>query len=198
VSSPPTEHGGALDELLSERDVRRLEPLYCRAVDRHDAELLRSLFHPDGVEQRGGPPARMWDVAGPMIQTLRSLFRSTFHSVTQATVAVAGDRATSESYYVSVVVVDGGRPSLSKVFGDRFADDAERAGRVDQAHEIVSAGRYLSRYERRAGEWRFAHRCVVTEWNRCGPNRSNFTDGLLANLNRSAPESPGIDYGRSA
>jgi hypothetical protein len=175
----------SIELLLAERAIRRLEPSYCRAVDRLDVDLLRSLFHADGVEQRGGPPANAWDMAGPMIEALRTLFSTTFHTVTQTIIDVAGDHATSESYYNSVVVAPGGTESLTQVFGADFVAGAERSGVADRPHEIVSAGRYLSRYERRDGSWRFTSRLVVTEWNHCAVAGSRFVGGLLGGLNRT-------------
>jgi hypothetical protein len=174
-----------IELLLSEREIRRLEPSYCRAVDRLDTDLLRSLFHPDGVEQRGGPPVNAWDMAEPMIDALRTLFSSTFHTVTQTIIDVAADHATSESSYNSVVVAPGGTESLTRVFGADYVALAEQSGLADRPHEIISAGRYLSRYERRHESWRFTSRLVVTEWNHCAIAGSRFEGGLLAGLNRT-------------
>lgn len=171
--------------LIDQQALARLEPLYCRAVDRLDAQLLRSLFHPDGVEQRGGDPVLMHAAAEPMIDGLRSLFTATHHTVTQALIDIAGDRATSESYYLSTVIAPGGRSSIERVFGDRYASEAERAGTLEQPHEISTGGRYLSRYERFEGRWVFVHRLVVVEWNRCEVSRGRYDGGLLSSLNRS-------------
>ena len=35
-----------------------------------------------------------------------------------------------------------------------------------QAREIVIGGRYLDRYERRAGVWKFLHRSLALDWCR--------------------------------
>ncbi|MGD9795578.1 MAG: nuclear transport factor 2 family protein [Acidimicrobiia bacterium] len=174
-----------LQKLFDEQAIARLEPLCCRAVDRLDAELLRSLFHPDGVEQRGGDPVPVHAAADAIMDGLRGLFISTHHTVTQAVIDIDGDDASSESYYLSTVIASGGPDSIERVFGDRYAADAERAGTIDRPHEIRTGGRYLSRYTRHGGRWVFVHRLVVVEWNRCEVSLGHYDGGLLCGLNRS-------------
>ncbi len=49
--------------------------------------------------------------------------------------------------------------------------------RVDADGELVqSFGRYLDRFERRAGQWRIANRIAVTEWPPPSPGTEPVTD----------------------
>lgn len=145
-----------------------------------------SLFHPEGVEQRGGAPFLVRDAAEATMDALRSLFAQTYHCVTQSIVDLEGARGVSESYYFSRLVTPPGRESLEAVFGVDHAAEIARSGEPDGPYEIVSGGRYLSSYERRDGSWRFTHRLVVTEWNQVGPVTGRYAGGVLGGLNLSA------------
>src|SRR5687768_13411129 len=42
-----------LQRLLDEREIERRLADYCRGVDRGDAELVASVYHPDGTDDHG-------------------------------------------------------------------------------------------------------------------------------------------------
>jgi hypothetical protein len=130
-----------LDQLR--RDVQylkdRTEILDCiarhaRGHDRHDAELITSAYHENGVDEHGyavnpGPQYAEWANAQHAASSTSHL-----HNVTTHLCEIDGDIANCESYTMVVLV----------------APDAKTA--------TIMNGRYLDRLERRDGTWRIAVR----------------------------------------
>lgn len=172
--------------LLDERDIARLEPLFCRAIDRRDLALLLSLFHADATERRGDREIHVHGEAAGQLGYMVAHFLSTFHSVTQSLVDVRGDRAISESYYLSRVLLPAEHETLAQMFGATYLESwtAEEASRP---FTILSGGRYLSRYVRDGAVWRFIGREVLNEWNECGPSRQHYAGGMLARIRAPMP-----------
>lgn len=136
-----------LDELR--RDVRylkdRVQILDCitrhaRGHDRHDAELMTSAFHDDGVDEHGefinlGPDYAEWaNAAHSGGYTLHA------HNITNHTCEIDGDVAHCESYVIGAFL---------------------HRSRPDRAH--FANGRYVDRLERRDGVWRIAVRRTVID-----------------------------------
>ena len=44
---------GDVQKLLDREAIKELVNLYCRAADRHDHELMRSLYHQDAIDDHG-------------------------------------------------------------------------------------------------------------------------------------------------
>lgn len=130
---------------LHERDIERVLRAYCRAIDRCDEELLRSVYHDDAYDDHGagfrGPATEYvpWVLA-----LLRDRFVTTSHSLSNAYIELEGNAARVESYVTAHHVVAGDEDvQMCSVFG----------------------GRYVDRFERRPSVgWRIARRTVVAEW----------------------------------
>ncbi len=149
-----------LDLALSRQALHELLTAYCRGVDRADAALLASCFHDDAVVVTGtlNGPAREF-VPG-MTALLRQNVKRVFHAVSNEWFQIAGDRAVGESYAIAV--------------GTVAADGAD----VD----TLVGGRYLDRFERRAGTWKIAERVFVQDWNMRQPSTAAFDDAFYAGL----------------
>jgi ketosteroid isomerase-like protein len=133
-----------LETLLAERAIDRALKSYCRGVDRRDAELVRSVYHDDAIEDHGGAY-----VGGPdgyvewLIRRVR-YFVGTTHNLHNVLIDIHGDEANVESYCTAhhVAAADNGELTV-----DTFVC------------------RYIDRFENRPGiGWRIAHRIVVREW----------------------------------
>ncbi|MDO3402779.1 nuclear transport factor 2 family protein [Mycolicibacterium neoaurum] len=132
--------------MAAERDIERALHTYCRAIDRRDPELLRTVYHDDAIDDHGGA-----FIGGPdgyvtwVIDHLEH-FVSTMHTLqnTLIDVDISSGVARSESYCVAHHVRPGSDDDLvMDVFGCRYVDRFER---------------------REAGVWKIAHRVVVAEW----------------------------------
>jgi hypothetical protein len=114
---------------------------YCRGVDRLDAELIKSAYHPDGYDDHGDLKGSVDEFVEDLVPLLRSNYLSTSHNICNQLIELDGDRAFVESYLIAVHVTE--------------TDGT-------QYQEIVF-GRYVDRFEKRAGDWRSAHRVVVID-----------------------------------
>jgi hypothetical protein len=131
--------------LEAERDIRSVIDCYGRAIDRNDAALLESLFHPDAVVHYG--PDVFEGIAVdfiPAVLAVQAAMIRTQHLLGQSRIEIGGDQAWAETYSHAVHLI------------------ARDAGEV----EFVSGARYLDRLERRDGRWRIAMRQVVVDWLR--------------------------------
>jgi hypothetical protein len=111
-----------------------------RGIDRCDLELIRSAYHPDAHEEHGPYSGPAWEYAERVVQSKRADTEYMSHFVSNILVELRGnDTAWAESYFLSVQRATG--------------KQEQRAG-----------GRYVDRFERRAGEWKIAERLVIVDW----------------------------------
>jgi len=118
--------------------LRDLVMRYCRGADRRDFGLVRSLYHDDAIDDhgamfRGGPDAFVaW------LPEATAPWELTIHSITNSLFAIDGDQAEGEHHVC-----------------------AYHRTWPPQRREYIVYGRYLDRYERRHGEWKFSYRSLV-------------------------------------
>jgi hypothetical protein len=115
---------------------------YCRAIDRRDYDLLRTVYHPGAIDLHGGYFAGPAEEFFEEVPRQLAPFAATTHVITNAYFVVDGDRAEGESYLLANHVTLDSPP-----------------------RNIMVSGRYLDRFERRNGEWRIAHRTCVVDWS---------------------------------
>ena len=131
-----------LSELIDHHLIRQTLERYCRGIDRLDAALIDSVYWEDSTDNHGiyvGPGPGFSAFIIPM---LREAFERTMHFLGQSNIAVTGNRAAADSYFVAYHTRrDGTTLSLD-----------------------VAAGRYADMLERRGGEWRLKDRTVVMDW----------------------------------
>ncbi len=132
-----------LETISAHLEIQQTIARYCRGVDRGDAELIKSVYHPDGIQE-----------AGPMFNGLGIAFADFLvteldkssaicnHFATNIYIELDGDMARVESYFFAV-------NSL-----------AEPEGAVD-----VAVARHLDRFECRDGVWKIAHSRIVLDWS---------------------------------
>jgi len=127
--------------MLSAKDeIRELALLYARGVDRKDFALLRTLYTSDGIDHHG---VFFRGSASDYVRFLeKSLpnIRYTGHHICNHLISVSGDEGEGEVYAVAWHVTPG-------------------AGRA--LVEDIQLVRYLDRYRREDGRWRFARRDVA-------------------------------------
>ena len=139
-------------QALEDKDaIRDLCAIYCRALDRLDAELLRSVYFDDAQESRGfyegGPDGFVkfaMDVLGQ--------HDANQHTLGQITIELDGDTAYSEAYFLAF---------------HRYKEKGDD-------RDFWVGGRYIDRFERRDGVWKIAYRSEINDWVSSKPAAEEF------------------------
>lgn len=164
--------------LLSDhREIENLLKIYCRAIDRLDVDLLKSIYHPDATDSHGAFEGNAHEFADFIIDNLRTSTSYGFHTVTHAVIDIEGDVAASEAYYMGYHRIPVGREKLTAFFGESYVARAEQEGSLDREHEFECGGRYIDRFERRDGAWKIAKRRITNEWRRSAATTPYWLEG---------------------
>ena len=135
-----------LTDLLAKQEIQELALKYSRGLDRLDADLLRSVFFEDAYCEYGfynGAVAPFIDFCMGALGE----HAANHHMIGNVLIEVEGDEAFGEVYF----------NAYHKVAGESGFE------------EVIIAGRYLDRYERREGEWKIAYRSERNDWSRTQP-----------------------------
>jgi hypothetical protein len=135
--------------------------LYCRGIDRCDAEQLASVFTPDARIDYGDGAKSPAETIPGLIAGLGAM-RLTQHNIGNTVMRLNGESAKAETNCVALHII----PT------------------PDGAIELVVGGRYLDTLEKREGRWRIAERLYVMDWNRTSPSTMQDAGGLFDTLKR--------------
>ena len=164
-----------VQEMLDEHALRKLVHAYCRAVDRGDLDTLRSLYHHDAEDRHGTFSSGSVDTFLRTLADMRPHIRSMQHHVTTTNFVISGDTAEGEIYSIAT---------------HSFA-----AG--DGETEVVVGGRYLDKYEKRSGAWKFTTRSIVTDWAHVhNPSTVDLSHPMTRNTprGRPGPDDPSYEF----
>ena len=133
----------ALQVLLAKQEITEVLYRYCRAFDRMDDALARTVFHTGGTcnysNRAGAPDLLFVDYLGPSVAS-RARFHNHSHQVTNILIELDGDNAASEAYFTASLQSE---PEKGKIT------------------EPLYRGRYLAQWARREGRWGIDHRHVI-------------------------------------
>lgn len=153
--SPMSVDTAALDAALSRDAIRTLLTGYCRGADRGDKELLASVYWEDSTVISGIVNASGPEFASAIVDYVTANLDYCFHSIANEWIEVKGDHAVGEHYIIAHMSVGG--------------------------QDIMTGGRYIDSYERRAGVWKIKSRTFVADWNTTHP-KSMELDGMYEPL----------------
>lgn len=143
-----------LRQLADRQAIMDCAVRFSRGVNRLDRELLKSVFHPDAIDDHSFFVGNREQ----LVRWIEGVYREleiTQHFVTNQTVELDGDTAHAETYWlVANVTRDGGKV-------------------------ILRGGRYIDRLERRNGIWAISARVCLIEWN-CGTEELQMPPAALA------------------
>ncbi|MCW3843595.1 nuclear transport factor 2 family protein, partial [Micromonospora yasonensis] len=88
-------------ELADRQHIHEVVLRYCRGIDRLDLDLVRSAYHPDGVDHHTGFDGPVDEFLAWVEPLLRRLTGTT-HIVGNHLVELHGDRAVAETYGTAV------------------------------------------------------------------------------------------------
>ena len=161
----------SLQSLIDKSEIRELVQLFCRAADRKDIELMRSLYHEGATDDHG---AFFSGLASEFFEQLPAIQQSMLilhHNITSHIIALDGDRAEGEVYVIA------------------FHQVKTESGPMD----LLIGGRYLDRYERKSGQWKFSHRSVLADWVHSNePSLVNLDHPLVkgSHIGEGGPDDP--------
>lgn len=145
----------AVETLLAKQEIYELACKYCRALDRLDGDLMRSVFFEDAWCEYGfynGPPAEFAEFSMAALGG----HEANHHMLGNVLIDVEGDEAFGEVYFHAY-------HKLKAASGSGFED-------------LVIAGRYIDRYEKRDGAWKIAYRSERNDWSRTAPTNDVYFD----------------------
>jgi len=148
--------------------------LYCRGIDRCDAEQLAAVFTPDAHLDYGSGAAPIAETIAGLMAGLGGM-RLTQHNISNTVMRLDGDTAKAETNCVALHII----PT------------------PDGEIELVVGGRYLDRLVKLEGRWRIAERLYVMDWNRTSPATMQTAGGLFDGLQRRGarvPEDPSVAW----
>ncbi len=140
-----------IEELLAKQEIYELSCNYMRGLDRLDAALMRTVFHDDATVDYGffkGSASDFVDFAQGALKD----HLANHHMIGQANIEVDGDHATGEIYFQAFHKVD----------------------MEGELRDLFVAGRYVDRYEKRDGVWKFSFRSEVNDWSRTEADADNY------------------------
>lgn len=143
-------------DLLARAAIADLIARYCHVIDRRRWDDMGQCFHDDAT-YRFGSIVGGWRDFVAAARTIIDPLRISHHQTGNMLIVVTGDGADAETYFTA----------YHRVAADAAADGVFRGTGSD--YDVVMAGRYIDRFERRGGDWRIAHRTGVTDWRRDSP-----------------------------
>lgn len=144
-----------LQYLMDRTEIMDVIYRYARGLDRHDDDLLESVFHEDAVDQHGKWVGGREEFVRWANHEAHNEIAAHTHSMTTHTCEIDGDTAHAESYVM-------------------YALRRRESDKV-----VVGGGRYLDRLERRDGEWRIAARRLITDWRLIADAPPPLKDGVF-------------------
>lgn len=131
-----------LAELLDRQQIHEVVLRYCRGIDRLDFDLVRSAYHPGGIDHHTGFDGTV-DEYIEWVRPLLSSYAGTTHIVGNHLGELHGDRAIAETYGMAV---HWGLPES------------------DPRRNFISGFRYVDLMSKRDGQWAIDERFAVREW----------------------------------
>jgi hypothetical protein len=162
-----------LQALADREAIREVIYRYCRAIDREDADLGRSVFHEDATADYGeiyrGSGRGFYDFS---FGATKGLNCRTHHQVGNVIISLNGDRASSEAYVRSVF----------RLFtGDRIMQSQAWA-------------RYIDQWSCRDGVWAIDNRLAITDFDEAMREVSTHDSASVGRRGRDDPSYAGMGY----
>ena len=140
-----------LEDFLAKQEIYELACNYMRGLDRLDKDLLLSVFFADAWCEYGFSNGNASEFIDYAINALQA-HEANHHMIGNVLIDVEGDEAFGEVYF----------HAYHKVQGESGFED------------IIIAGRYLDRYEKRQDTWKFAYRSERVDWSRTQPTSDSY------------------------
>jgi hypothetical protein len=134
-----------IDELLDKQAITEVLYRYCRGCDRAEEQAILACFHPGSLHRHGGFEGTSADFTALAMKIIRAT-KLTKHLLTNVLIELQGSVAYSESHY--------------------FAYHRQVDRNSGAESDYFTGGRYLDRFEKRAGTWKIVRRVGLIDFER--------------------------------
>lgn len=181
---------GEIRELLDRQKCYDVLTRYCRALDRADVELMKTVYWDDAVDDHGVFDGNAQDFAEFIISEIQNWFEVTMHAICNVHMEYYGDAMCTESYLLAYHKVNNSTEKINAIQGPTYLS-LLNASAIKGSHQVfLFGGRYIDRLEKRGGEWRIASRQVCMDWNENWPGNGIFDEGMFSQLQRLGCRGP--------
>lgn len=171
-----------LQELIDRKRVYDVLTRYCRALDRCDVDLMRSVYWDDARDDHGVFNGGAQEFAEFIIREIQRWFEVTMHAIMNVHMELTADVACTESYLFAYHRVRGERDKVEDIFGSTYLSQFDWSQVEGVPHVFFYGGRYVDRLEKRGKEWKIAHRQVVMDWNYNVKGSEILDEGMFKTL----------------
>jgi hypothetical protein len=157
----------SIEDVIDREKIRAVLMRYVRGIDRRDADLLRTVYWPDAVDDH---TLYSGDVEG-FIKFFFDYYKdyvTAIHNIGSIIIDVEGPIAKVESLYT---------------YFHRRPQDGEFV-------DMITSGRYIDRMEKRGTEWRIAARTVTIDWRTNEAKMGDWDKGLQFPKGGIYPDDP--------
>jgi hypothetical protein len=145
-----------LSELADREAIRECLYRYSRGMDRLDADMLRSAYWPDCIDDHVGFVGNAEELIAWSFPIVSQMDQAQ-HLIANVLIAIHDNTADVESYFYGV----------------------QRINTPEGKSDVVATGRYVDNFEKRGDEWRIIKRLVITDWFRHYPDSADWSKGML-------------------
>ncbi len=128
--------------MLDKHEITELLYAYARAADRHDNDAMRALYHPDATDDHGAFFKGLAMAFIDQLPQIQAPMKILHHNITNINIKLDGDAAEGEVYVLAY----------------------HQVATEDAPMDLLIGGRYLDKYSKREGQWKFSQRAVLADW----------------------------------
>jgi ketosteroid isomerase-like protein len=171
-----------LQEIVDRKRIYDVLTRYCRALDRCDVDLMRSVYWDDARDDHGVFNGGAQEFAEFIIREIQEWFEVTVHAIMNVHMELEGNIACTESYLFAYHRIRGDKKKVEEIFGSTYLSQFDWSKVEGVPHVFLYGGRYVDRLEKRGKEWKIAHRQVVMDWNQNEPSTAIWDEGMFKTL----------------
>ncbi|MET0704571.1 MAG: nuclear transport factor 2 family protein [Mycobacterium sp.] len=143
-------------DLTDREKIRDRLARLSRGLDRRDADLIRTSYWPEAIDDQGVAVTSVDDLVAWVVPGDPAVL-ATLHTLGQSLIELRGATALVETPVTAY---------------HRIATGTED-------RDVVLGGRYLDRLEKRDHDWRILHRKLVSDWQSDLGQSADWSKGLL-------------------
>lgn len=164
-----------LQAMLDKHEITELLYTYARAADRHDNDVMRSLYHEDATDDHGAFFKGLAMAFIDQLPQIQAPMKILHHNITNINIKLDGDYAEGEVYVLA------------------YHQVATETAPLD----LLIGGRYLDKYARRNQQWKFAERAVLADWATIDqPSRVDLKHPMIegSHIGSPGPQDPSYHF----